>query len=286
MQSFLESIGNSIVLVQDENLVKVHVHTLTPGKVLEFAQQYGEFYTLKIENMDVQHEGIKKAKKERKKQAIVTVAVGKGLTKIFKDLRADVVISGGQTMNPSIEDFVKEIRKLNPESVIILPNNSNIIMSARQAADILNKEGIVAKVVPTTSIQQGITAFMGFNPECEIDDNIVEMMAAIKRVTCGQVTYAVRDSRLNGVTIKSGDYIGIKEKKIISASKDIVKVSCALIDSMMGYDSEIVTILTGSDIAKKHVNAIKKYINEKYKQVEVEVNQGDQPVYYLLLSVE
>ena len=286
LQSFLESIGNSIVLVQDENLVKVHVHTLTPGKVLEFAQQYGEFYTLKIENMDVQHEGIKKAKKERKKQAIVTVAVGKGLTKIFKDLRADVVISGGQTMNPSIEDFVKEIRKLNPESVIILPNNSNIIMSARQAADILNKEGIVAKVVPTTSIQQGITAFMGFNPECEIDDNIVEMMAAIKRVTCGQVTYAVRDSRLNGVTIKSGDYIGIKEKKIISASKDIVKVSCALIDSMMGYDSEIVTILTGSDIAKKHVNAIKKYINEKYKQVEVEVNQGDQPVYYLLLSVE
>ncbi len=286
LQSFLESIGNSIVLVQDENLVKVHVHTLTPGKVLDFAQQYGEFYTLKIENMDVQHEGIKKAKKERKKQAIVTVAVGKGLTKIFKDLRADIVISGGQTMNPSIEDFVKEIRKLNPESVIILPNNSNIIMSARQAADILNKEGIIAKVVPTTSIQQGITAFMGFNPECEIDDNIVEMMAAIKRVTCGQVTYAVRDSRLNGVTIKSGDYIGIKEKKIISASKDIVKVSCALIDAMMGYDSEIVTILTGSDIAKKHVNAIKKYINEKYKQVEVEINQGDQPVYYLLLSVE
>ena len=286
VQAFLESIGNSIVLVQDENLVKVHVHTLMPGKVLNFAQQYGEFYTLKIENMDVQHEGIKKAKKERKKQAIVTVAVGKGLTKLFKDLRADAVISGGQTMNPSIDDFVKEIRRLNPESVIILPNNSNIIMSARQAAEILNKDGIITKVLPTTSIQQGITAFMGFNPECEIDDNIVEMMAAIKRVTCGQVTYAVRDSRLNGVTIKSGDYIGIKEKKIISASKDIVKVSCALIDSMMGYDSEIVTILTGSDIAKKHVNAIKKYINEKYKQVEVEVNQGDQPVYYLLLSVE
>lgn len=286
LQAYLESIGNSIVLVQDENLVKVHVHTLTPGKVLDFAQQYGEFFTLKVENMDVQHDGIKKAKKERKKQAIVTVAVGNGLTKLFKDLRADIVISGGQTMNPSIEDFVKEIRRLNPESVIILPNNSNIIMSARQAAEILNKEGIITKVLPTTSIQQGITAFMGFNPECEIEDNIMEMMAAIKRVTCGQVTYAVRDSRLNGVTIKSGDYIGIKEKKIISASKDIVKVSCQLIDSMMGYDSEIVTILTGSDIAKKHVNAIKKYILEKYKQVEVEVNQGDQPVYYLLLSVE
>ncbi len=286
LQAFLESIGNSIVLVRDEDLVKVHVHTLTPEKVLEFAHQYGEFYTLKIENMDVQHDGIKKAKKERKKLAVVTVAVGKGLTKIFKDLRADIVISGGQTMNPSIEDFVNEIHRLNPESVIILPNNSNIVMSARQAAEILNKEGIVAKVVPTTSIQQGITAFMGFNPECEIEDNIIEMMAAIKRVTCGQVTSAVRDSKLNGITIKSGDYIGIREKKIISASRDIVKVSCALIDSMMGYDSEIVTILTGSDINKRSVNAIKKYITEKYKQVEVEINQGDQPVYYLLLSVE
>ena len=286
LQAFLESIGNSIVLVRDEDLVKVHVHTLTPEKVLEFAHQYGEFYTLKIENMDVQHDGIKKAKKERKKLAVVTVAVGKGLTKIFKDLRADIVISGGQTMNPSIEDFVTEIRCLNHESVIILPNNSNIVMSARQAADILNKDGIVAKVVPTTSIQQGITAFMGFNPECEIDDNIIEMMAAIKRVTCGQVTSAVRDSKINGVTIKSGDYIGICEKKIISASRDIVKVSCDLIDSMMGYDSEIVTILTGSDITKRSVNAIKKYISEKYKQVEVEINQGDQPVYYLLLSVE
>ena len=286
VQAFLESIGNSIVLVRDENFVKVHVHTLTPGQVLNFAQQYGEFYTLKIENMDVQHEGIKKTKKERKKQAIVAVAVGEGLTRLFKDLRADIVISGGQTMNPSTEDFVKEIRRLNPESVIILPNNSNIVMAAKQAAGILKKEGIITKVVPTTSIQQGITAVMGFNPECEIEDNVVEMMAAIKRVTCGQVTYAVRDSRLNGVTIKSGDYIGIKEKKIISANKDIVKVSCELIDSMMGYDSEIVTILTGSDISKKHVNQIKKYITENYKQVEVEVNQGDQPVYYLLLSVE
>ena len=264
IREFLESVGNSVVLVQDEELLKVHVHTLKPGDVLNYAQQYGEFVTLKIENMDVQHARLGK----RKEQAIVTVAVGEGLTRLFKDLRADIVISGGQTMNPSIDDFVREITRLNPKSVIILPNNSNIIMSAKQAGDILKKKGIITKILPTTSIQQGITACMGFNPESPIDENMVEMMAAIKRVTCGQVTYAVRDSKLNGVTIKSGDYIGIKEKKI------------------MGYDSEIVTIISGSDISKKHVDALSKYITEKYRHVEVEVNQGDQPVYYLLLAVE
>lgn len=282
IREFLESVGNSVVLVQDEELLKVHVHTLKPGDVLNYAQQYGEFVTLKIENMDVQHARLGK----RKEQAIVTVAVGEGLTRLFKDLRADIVISGGQTMNPSIDDFVREITRLNPKSVIILPNNSNIIMSAKQAGDILKKKGIITKILPTTSIQQGITACMGFNPESPIDENMVEMMAAIKRVTCGQVTYAVRDSKLNGVTIKSGDYIGIKEKKIISSSSDILKVAKELVDSMMGYDSEIVTIISGSDISKKHVDALSKYITEKYRHVEVEVNQGDQPVYYLLLAVE
>lgn len=282
IREFLESVGNSVVLVQDEDLLKVHVHTLKPGDVLNYAQQYGEFVTLKIENMDVQHARLGK----RKEQAIVTVAVGEGLTRLFKDLRADIVISGGQTMNPSIDDFVREITRLNPKSVIILPNNSNIIMSAKQAGDILKKKGIITKILPTTSIQQGITACMGFNPESPIDENMVEMMAAIKRVTCGQVTYAVRDSKLNGVTIKSGDYIGIKEKKIISSSSDILKVAKELVDSMMGYDSEIVTIISGSDISKKHVDALSKYITEKYRHVEVEVNQGDQPVYYLLLAVE
>lgn len=282
IREFLESVGNSVVLVQDEELLKVHVHTLKPGDVLNYVQQYGEFVTLKIENMDVQHARLGK----RKEQAIVTVAVGEGLTRLFKDLRADIVISGGQTMNPSIDDFVREITRLNPKSVIILPNNSNIIMSAKQAGDILKKKGIITKILPTTSIQQGITACMGFNPESPIDENMVEMMAAIKRVTCGQVTYAVRDSKLNGVTIKSGDYIGIKEKKIISSSSDILKVAKELVDSMMGYDSEIVTIISGSDISKKHVDALSKYITEKYRHVEVEVNQGDQPVYYLLLAVE
>lgn len=285
LREFLESIGNSVVLVQDDDLVKVHVHTYKPGDVFNFAQQFGEFVTMKIENMDEQHHRLDK-KPERKKQAIVTVAVGEGLKQLFTQLRADIVISGGQTMNPSIDDFVKAISKLNPESVIILPNNSNIIMSAKQAAELLNNKGIVAKIVPTTSIQQGITACMGFNPDCEIEENVIEMLAATKRVVCGQVTTAVRDSKLNGVTIKSGDFIGIKEKKIVVSSKDLGRVASTLVDSMMNYDAEIVTIISGSDISKKEVKALQKYITETYKHVEVEIKQGDQPVYHLLIAVE
>lgn len=285
LRNFLESVGASVVLVRDDDLVKVHVHTYKPGDVFNFAQQYGEFVTIKVENMDEQHDHLVK-KPERKKQAIVTVAVGEGLTQLFTQLRADIVISGGQTMNPSIEDFVRSISKLNPESVIILPNNSNIIMSAKQAAEILNKKGIVTKIVPTTSIQQGISACMGFNPDCNIEENMVEMFAAIKRVTCGQITTAVRDSRLNGVTIKSNDFIGIKEKKIVAASKDINKVAVSLINAMMNYDAEIVTIIAGCDVSKKTVKTLEKYIRETFTHVEVEVQQGDQPVYQLLLAVE
>jgi len=284
LREFLLANGASVVLVDDDDIVKVHVHTYKPGDIFNFAQQYGEFLTIKVENMDEQHNKLEK--KERIKQAIVTVAVGDGLTSLFKQLRADIVISGGQTMNPSTEDFVKAITKLNPESVIILPNNSNIVMSAKQAAGILNEKGIVTKIVPTTSIQQGISACMGFNPDCDIEENVIEMLSATKRVTCGQVTTAVRNSKLNGVTIKSGDFIGIKEKQIIASSTDINKVANQLIDSMMNYDAEIVTIITGCDANEKAVESLKKYIESTYKHVEVEVQKGDQPVYYFLLAVE
>ena len=285
LREFLESVGVSVVLVNDEDLVKVHVHTYKPGDVFNFAQQYGEFITIKVENMDEQHDRLEK-KPERKKLAIVTVAVGDGLTRLFTQLRADIVISGGQTMNPSIEDFVKAISKLNPKSCIILPNNSNIVMSAKQAAEILNAKGIVTKIVPTTSIQQGISACMGFNPDCDIEENLVEMFAATKHVVCGQITTAVRNSKLNGVAIKCGDYLGIKDKKIITSNKDINKAAYNLIDSMMTYDAEIVTIIPGCDVKPKTVAALEKYIREKHPHVEVDVQQGDQPVYYLLLAVE
>ena len=285
LKSFLLSVGASVVLVTDDDIVKVHVHTYKPGDVFNFAQQYGEFLTIKVENMDEQHQNLTK-KPGRKKQAIVAVAVGEGLTSLFKQLRADIVISGGQTMNPSIEDFVRAISKLNPESAIILPNNSNIVMSAKQAAGILKAKGINTKIIPTTSIQQGISACMGFNPDCNIDENMTEMFAATKRVTCGQITTAVRDSKINGVSIKSGDFIGIKEKKIVASSKDMNKVANSLIDSMMNFDAEIVTIITGCEVSQKVVSNLKKYIAEKYTHVEVEVQRGDQPVYYLLLAVE
>ena len=285
LREFLESVGVSVVLVNDEDLVKVHVHTYKPGDVFNFAQQYGEFITIKVENMDEQHDRLEK-KPERKKLAIVTVAVGDGLTRLFTQLRADIVISGGQTMNPSIEDFVKAISKLNPESVIILPNNSNIVMSAKQAADILNKKGINTKIVPTTSIQQGISACMGFNPDLDIEENLIEMFAATKRVVCGQITTAVRDSRSNGINIKSGDYLAIREKKIVAASVEILDVAKSLVDSMMTYDAEIVTIIAGLDASKELVSALEDYIYDTYSHVEVEIQQGDQPVYNLLLAVE
>jgi len=285
LREFLESVGVSVVLVNDEDLVKVHVHTYKPGDVFNFAQQYGEFITIKVENMDEQHDRLEK-KPERKKLAIVTVAVGDGLTRLFTQLRADIVISGGQTMNPSIEDFVKAISKLNPESVIILPNNSNIVMSAKQAADILNKKGINTKIVPTTSIQQGISACMGFNPDLDIEENLIEMFAATKRVVCGQITTAVRDSRSNGINIKSGDYLAIREKKIVAASVEILDVAKSLVDSMMTYDAEIVTIIAGLDASKELVKALETYIYDSYSHVEVEIQQGDQPVYNLLLAVE
>lgn len=285
LREFLESVGVSVVLVNDEDLVKVHVHTYKPGDVFNFAQQYGEFITIKVENMDEQHDRLEK-KPERKKLAIVTVAVGEGLTRLFTQLRADIVISGGQTMNPSIEDFVKAISKLNPESVIILPNNSNIVMSAKQAADILNKKGINTKIVPTTSIQQGISACMGFNPDLDIEENLIEMFAATKRVVCGQITTAVRDSRSNGINIKSGDYLAIREKKIVAASVEILDVAKSLVDSMMTYDAEIVTIIAGLDASKELVKALEAYIYDSYSHVEVEIQQGDQPVYNLLLAVE
>ncbi len=285
LREFLESVGVSVVLVNDEDLVKVHVHTYKPGDVFNFAQQYGEFITIKVENMDEQHDRLEK-KPERKKLAIVTVAVGDGLTRLFTQLRADIVISGGQTMNPSIEDFVKAISKLNPESVIILPNNNNIVMSAKQAADILNKKGINTKIVPTTSIQQGISACMGFNPDLDIEENLIEMFAATKRVVCGQITTAVRDSRSNGINIKSGDYLAIREKKIVAASVEILDVAKSLVDSMMTYDAEIVTIIAGLDASKELVKALEAYIYDSYSHVEVEIQQGDQPVYNLLLAVE
>ncbi len=284
----LARIGESIVVVQDDDIVKVHVHTLTPGDALNIAQRYGEFVKLKIENMQEQHENIISSadaisSAPKKKYALIAVAAGDGLTEYFKELRVDHVISGGQTMNPSTEDFVEVIKKLNAEHVIILPNNSNIILAASQAATVLEEQSIT--VLPTKTIPQGIGACIMFNPDIELDDNLTEMNEAISRMRTGQVTYAIKDTSIDGVTINASDYMGILEKNIIVSSKDKKEVTETLIDQLLADESEIVTLIFGEDSNEKEVERIEEYITSKY-DVEVEVIMGNQPVYSLFIGVE
>ncbi len=285
LRQSLSKLGDSIVVVQDEDVVKVHVHTLTPGDALNIAQRYGEFVKLKIENMQEQHSEIADRDKpaEKKKFAIVAVAAGLGLVSLFKEYRADKVIEGGQTMNPSTEDFVAVIKDLNAEHIFVLPNNSNIILAAQQAQQVLENENI--HVLPAKTIPEGLAACMLFNPEVSIDENLDEMQEAIDHVKTGQITYAIKDTTFEGVDIAEGDYMAIYGKEIVSANKDKTEVTNSLIDKMIDEDSEIVTILVGEGVEDSEVEAIEEYINENY-DVEVEVQRGDQPVYSLIFGVE
>ncbi|MBQ7890220.1 MAG: DAK2 domain-containing protein [Erysipelotrichaceae bacterium] len=285
----LSQIGESIVVVQDEELVKVHVHTLTPGEALNLAQRYGEFIKLKIENMQEQHstlqqEAVPAAEEAPAKEyALIAVAAGEGLTELFKEYRCDVVISGGQTMNPSTEDFVAAVRKLNAKHILILPNNSNIILAAQQAADVLDDRDI--HVLPSKSIPQGLSACIMFNPETDVESNIEEMTEAIKHVKTGQVTYAIKDTTYEGLEIKEGDYMGMFEKSIIVAVPDKMQAVKALVDQMIDEDSEIVTVVAGEDATEEEVEELVAYIEDNY-DAEVDLHQGDQPVYSFVLGVE
>lgn len=284
----LSQIGESIVVVQDEELVKVHVHTLTPGEALNLAQRYGEFIKLKIENMQEQHstlqaEAAPVKEEPAKEYALIAVAAGEGLTNLFKEYRCDVVISGGQTMNPSTEDFVAAINKLNAKHIFVLPNNSNIILAAQQAAVVLEERDI--HVLPSKSIPQGLSACLMFNPEAKVEDNVEEMTEAIKHVKTGQVTYAIKDTTYEGLEIKEGDYMGMFEKSIIVAVPDKMEAVKALVDQMMDEDAEIVTVVAGEDASKEEIEALVAYIEENY-DAEVDLHQGDQPVYSFVLGVE
>ncbi len=294
LRDALAEIGNSIVCVQDEDIVKVHVHTLTPGVALKLGQQYGDFVKLKIENMQEQHENImtqttkedideSTEEKPRKPYAIITVAAGEGLAEMFKELRVDGVISGGQTMNPSTEDFVEAIKKVNAENIFLLPNNSNIILAAQQAAAVLEDEHIY--VIPSKTIPQGLCACIMFNPDMNPDTNVAEMNDAITLVKTGQVTYAIKDTTFEGLAIQAGDYMGIKEKDIVVALKDKMEATKQLIDSMVDEDSEIVTLIYGEDIEEAEAQEICDYIVDRY-DIEVEVNDGGQPVYSFIIGVE
>jgi DAK2 domain fusion protein YloV len=290
LRNALARLGESIVVVQDENIVKVHVHTLVPGEALNLGQRYGEFLKLKIENMQLQHEHIVEAALKsnveipKKKFALIAVAAGEGVRKLFEEYRVDVVISGGQTMNPSTEDFVAACRKVNADHIIILPNNSNIILAAQQAESILDEVDV--RVLSTKSIPQGLSACIMFNPEVGIDENLAEMKKALKHVKTGQVTYAIKDTVFEGRDINAGDYMGIFEKNIVVSTVDKIEAAKTLLEELIDDDSEIITVLIGEDVDEEEQASIESYIAERFPTIEVEVVQGQQPVYSFIFGVE
>lgn len=278
----LSNLGDSIVVVGDLDLIKVHVHTNMPGKALQLALRFGELSGIKIDNMKEQHRHVIIEKKQ-KEYGVVAVAMGDGISSIFKDLAVDYVIEGGQTMNPSIEDISKAVEQTNAKNVFVLPNNSNIILSAKQAQEISDSNIIV---IPSKSIPQGLAAILAFNPDSDIDTNITNMTEAMESVSTGQVTYAVRDSEYNGITIKKDDIIGLADGKIVTAGKDIKEITISLLEKMLDDDSEIVTLLYGQEIDEEKAGQIVSFLEGKYPDLDIEMHPGGQPLYYYIISVE
>lgn len=287
----LATIGNSIVCVQDDDLVKVHVHTLEPKTAIKMGKRQGRFVKLKVENMQEQHDNILEkeeaapvvSKREHQKYAIITVAPGAGVDQMFKELRADIVIGGGQTMNPSTEDFVSAVNQLDAEHILILPNNSNIVLAAQQAQSVCEDQDI--HVLPTKTIPQGLSACVMFNPEVELEKNLAEMQEAIDHVKSGEVTYAIKDTTYEGLEIKKDEYMGIFGKDIVVSCPDCLEASKALVDKMVDEDSELVTLIYGKEATKEQAQALADYIEET-SDAEVEIYDGKQPVYSFILGVE
>lgn len=292
----LNSHGNSIVMVHDDDLIKVHIHTLNPGNILTYAQQFGEFVKIKVENMSEQHthlieEDAKAKEDEIKKQpkkpfGLISVGAGKGIVDLFKDLNCDYIVSGGQTMNPSTEDFIKAIKSINAEQIFILPNNSNIIMAATQACDVMNEE-VKCTVIPTKTIPQGLVSAMMYNPESDYDTNYNDMMESLSSVKSGQVTFAVKNTSFEGMEIHKDDFIGICDKKILATEKDKIKCALKLINTMIDEDSSIITIITGEDVTEAERDALKELVQAKVgDMVDVDVKVGLQPVYSFIIGIE
>ena len=299
-KAFLESIGDSIVVVADDEIVKTHVHTNDPGLALQEALKHGSLSRIKIDNMREEHQEklIKeseklakeqaaeeqKAKEPEKEMGFISVSIGEGMNEVFKGLGVDYIIEGGQTMNPSTEDMLNAIEKVNAKSVFILPNNKNIIMAANQAVSLVEDKQII--VIPTKTIPQGITALVNYIPDHSVEENKEQMMAEIENVKTGQVTYAVRDTEIDGKTIKQDDYMGIGDKSILAVGKDLKQTTLEMVDAMVDEDSAIVSIYFGSESSEEKAEEIASAIEEKYPDVEVEVNDGGQPIYYYVMSVE
>ncbi|WP_337969783.1 DAK2 domain-containing protein [Virgibacillus salexigens] len=279
--------GDSLLVVSDDDLVKVHIHAEYPGDCLTMGQRYGSLVNMKIENMREQHTALvgnkSQVSTEKGNYAIVTVAMGKGLKELLESLGASVVIEGGQTMNPSTQDITDAIQQANAKNVLILPNNKNILMAADQAAELADEN---VRVVPTKTIPQGISAMLSFHPDANLDTNQQAMDEARKQVKTGQVTYAVRDTQIDGITIENGNFMGIEDGKIIATDPDKLETVKLLLNKMISEEDEILTILQGEDVEDKEVQILVEYIEETYEDIEIEVHNGNQPIYSYIFSVE
>ena len=296
-KGYLESIGDSIVVVSDDDIVKVHVHTNDPGLAIQKALTYGSLTKMKIDNMREEHQEklIKEAEKVAAAQAkepvmphkevgFISVSIGEGVNEIFKGLGVDYIIEGGQTMNPSTEDMLNAIEKVNADTVYILPNNKNIILAANQAQSLVEDKNIV--VIPSKTVPQGITALINYIADDSAEDNSKRMIEEMGRVKTGQVTYAVRDTELDGKVIKENDIMGIGDEGIIAVSKDIKQTTVEMAKELIDDEAEIVSVYYGLDVTQEDAYAIAEAISEINADVDVEVNYGGQPIYYYIISVE
>ena len=299
-KSVLSNHGNSLVVVRDDDIVKVHVHTLAPGAVLTYGQSFGEFIKLKIENMTEQHTSLQEKKEGEqvpeepvqelhneptKEVAMVSVAAGKGVEEAFKELGVDAIITGGQTMNPSINDIVKAIKDTDAKTVYVFPNNSNIVMAALQAKDVLHDE-IDVVVVQSKTIPQGVAAVSQFSPDLSVSENLSNMKEVIAHISSGEVTYAVKDTTMNGVSIKKNDFMAIANKKVICCESKPEKALLKMLKKMIRDDSYLATIFVGEGVSEKILNQLKKDLPEQYPEVEFDIRRGDQPVYNYLVGIE
>ncbi|HBC8090713.1 TPA: fatty acid kinase catalytic subunit FakA [Staphylococcus aureus] len=286
----MSQFGDSLLVINDEEIVKVHVHTEYPGKVFNYGQQYGELIKLKVENMREQHREVirkeqhtAKPKMETVETAIITISMGEGISEIFKSMGATHIISGGQTMNPSTENIVKVIEQSKCKRAIILPNNKNILMASEQAASIVDAEAVV---IPTKSIPQGISALFQYDVDATLEENKAQMADSVNNVKSGSLTYAVRDTKIDGVEIKKDAFMGLIEDKIVSSQSDQLTTVTELLNEMLAEDSEILTVIIGQDAEQAVTDNMINWIEEQYPDVEVEVHEGGQPIYQYFFSVE
>ena len=291
----LASIGDSLIVVKGDNIIKVHVHTNHPGQAIEWALEFGPLHDLKIDNMRRQHnhlhhtdKEVEEAKsseeaKENKKYGFISISTGEGIDEIFKSMGIDEIITGGQTMNPSTEDILKAVEKINADDIFVFPNNSNIILVSEQAAKISEKR---LHVIKTKQIPQAFSCLFNFDESLSVEENVELMTEAISNVKVGQITYALRDTEIEGVKIEKDDFMGLNENKITISEKKIEDTFEKLIDQLVDADSSIVSIYYGEDVKEEEASKLAKLVEEKYEDIEVELVYGGQPLYYYLISVE